>query len=107
MTSKIAVLIPDMAFVAFTTMLILWIGGLPLHWLLDLVDLARVELHWLAMLVVFAALWLMRAIATSESAPRRSPGASRKPRLIGRPHGKGKRRGFPRRFWLSVKVVQA
>jgi hypothetical protein len=69
MTSKIAVLIPDMAFVAFTTMLILWIGGLPLHWLLDLVDLARVELHWLAMLVVFAALWLMRAIATSESAP--------------------------------------
>jgi hypothetical protein len=38
MMSKIAVLIPDMAFVAFTTMLILWIGGPPLHWLLDLVD---------------------------------------------------------------------
>jgi hypothetical protein len=38
MMSKIAVLSPDMAFVAFTTMLILWIGGPPLHWLLDLVD---------------------------------------------------------------------
>ena len=54
----------------FTTVLILWIGGLPIDWLADLVNMAAGEFHWFAMLVVFAALWLMRAIATSSSTPK-------------------------------------
>ena len=50
-------------------MLILWIGGLPFDWLSDLVDMSPGEFHLFAMFVVFAALWLMHAIATSDSAP--------------------------------------
>jgi len=59
----------DGIFVTFTAMLILWIGGLPFDWLSDLVDMSPGEFHWFAMFVVFAALWLMHAIATSDSAP--------------------------------------
>ena len=35
----------------------------------DLVEMPPGEFHWFAMFVVFAALWLMHAIATSDSAP--------------------------------------
>jgi hypothetical protein len=70
MTSKVVALkILDGVFVAFTSVLILWIGGLPLEWLSDLVDMAPGEFHWFVMFVVSAALWLMHAIATSDSAP--------------------------------------
>jgi hypothetical protein len=70
MTSKrVALKILDGIFVVFTTVLILWIGGLPIEWLSNLVDMTPVEFHWFAMFVVFAALWLMHAIATSDSAP--------------------------------------
>jgi len=70
MTSKRIVLRAlDAIFVTFTAMLILWIGGLAFDWLSDLVDMSPGEFHWFAMFVVFAALWLMHAIATSDSAP--------------------------------------
>ena len=58
MTSKRIVLRAlDGIFVTFTAMLILWI------------DMSPGEFHLFAMFVVFAALWLMHAIATSDSAP--------------------------------------
>jgi hypothetical protein len=66
----IALTVLDGLFVMFTTVLILWIGGLPIDWLADLVNMAAGEFHWFAMLVVFAALWLMRAIATLSSTPK-------------------------------------
>jgi hypothetical protein len=70
MTSKrVALKILDGIFVASTTVLILWVGGLPIDWLSNLVDMTPVEFHWFAMFAVFAALWLMHAIATSDSAP--------------------------------------
>ena len=70
MTSKRIVLRAlDGVFVTFTTMLVLWLGGLPFDWLSDLVDMSPGEFHLFAMFVVFAALWLMHAIATSDSAP--------------------------------------
>lgn len=70
MTSKmVALKILDVLFVGFTIVLILWIGGLPIDWLSELVDMAPGEFHWFAIFVVFAALWLMHAIATSDSAP--------------------------------------
>jgi len=70
MTSKlIALKVLDGIFVAFTTLLILWIGGLPIDWLSNLVDMSPGEFHWFAMFVVFAALWLIHTIATSDSEP--------------------------------------
>jgi hypothetical protein len=70
MTSKmIALRVLDSIFVTFTTVLILWIGGFPIEWLTGLVDMSPSEFHWFAMFVVFAALLLMHAIATSDSAP--------------------------------------
>ena len=70
MTSKmIALRILDGIFVTFTTVLILWIGGLPIEWLTNLVDMSPSDFHWFAMFVAFAALWLMHAIGTSDSAP--------------------------------------
>jgi hypothetical protein len=70
MTSKTIVLrVLDGIFAAFTMVLILWIGGLPIDWTSDLVDMPAGELHWFAMFAVFAALWLMHAMATSGSAP--------------------------------------
>lgn len=70
MTSKIIVLrVLDWIFVAFTCVLILWIGGLPIGWLTNWVNMSPGEFHWFAMFVVFAALWLMHAITTSDSAP--------------------------------------
>jgi hypothetical protein len=70
MTARtIALRVLDGIFVMFTTVLILWIAGLPVDWIADLVNTAPGEFHWFAMFVVFAALRLMRAIATSDSTP--------------------------------------
>jgi hypothetical protein len=70
MTSKTIVLrVLDGIFVTFTMVLILWIGGLPIDWISNLVDMPAGEFHWFAMFAVFAALWLIHAIATSDSAP--------------------------------------
>ncbi|WJR78230.1 hypothetical protein [Bradyrhizobium sp. NP1] len=67
MTSKLVALrVLDAVFVAFTTVLILWVGGLPIDWLSGIVDMAPVEFHWFSMFVVFAALLLMHAIANAE-----------------------------------------
>jgi hypothetical protein len=70
MTSKtIALRVLDGTIVVVTGVLILSVAGLPLDWLADLIDMSGRELRGFAMFVVFSALWLMHAIATSDSAP--------------------------------------
>jgi hypothetical protein len=70
MTSKtIALSVLDGIFVAFTTGLLLLVAGLPMEWLWDLVDMSSDEFQWFSIFVVFAALWLIHAIATSDPAP--------------------------------------
>jgi hypothetical protein len=70
MTSKlIALRILDSVVVVVTGVLILSIAGLPMDWLSYLLDMSAREFRGFALFVVFAALWLMHAIATSDSAP--------------------------------------
>ncbi len=70
MTSKmIALRILDGVFIGFTMLLMMGVAGLPLQWLLDLVEMSRREFQGFALFVVFAALLLIHAIATSDSAP--------------------------------------
>ncbi len=71
MTSKmIALRILDGVFIGFTMLLMMGVAGLPLQWLLDLVEMSLREFQGFALFVVFAALLLIHAIATSNSAPR-------------------------------------
>jgi hypothetical protein len=70
MTSKmIALRILDSVVVVVTGVLILSIAGLPMDWLSYLLDMSAREFRGFALFMVFAALWLMHAIATSDSAP--------------------------------------
>jgi hypothetical protein len=70
MTSKmIALRIFDGIFMGASTLLLLGVAGLPLEWLLSLADMSLREFQWFALFIVFAALWLIHAIATSDSAP--------------------------------------
>jgi hypothetical protein len=70
MTSKtIALRILDGVFIGFTMLLMLAVAGLPMGWLLDLVEMSLREFQAFALFVVFAALLLIHAIATSDSAP--------------------------------------
>jgi hypothetical protein len=70
MTSKmIALRILDGVFIGFTMLLMMGVAGLPLQWLLDLVEMSLREFQGFALFVVFAALLLIHAIATSDSAP--------------------------------------
>jgi hypothetical protein len=70
MTSKlIALRILDGVIVVVTAVLILSIAGLPMDWLSYPMDMSAREFRAFALFVVFAALWLMHAIATSDSAP--------------------------------------
>jgi hypothetical protein len=59
----------DSVVVVVTGVLILSIAGLPMDWLSYLLDMSAREFRGFALFVVFAALWLMHAIATSDSAP--------------------------------------
>jgi putative Ca2+/H+ antiporter (TMEM165/GDT1 family) len=70
MTSKtLALRILDGVFIGVTLLLMLGVAGLPMNWLLDLVKMPLREFQEFALFVVFAALLLIHAIATSDSAP--------------------------------------
>jgi hypothetical protein len=70
MTSKmVALRILDVIFIAVTMVLMLGIAGLPMGWLLDLIEMSLREFQSFALFIVFAALLLIHAIATSDSAP--------------------------------------
>ena len=70
MTSKmVALRILDGIFIGVTLVLMLGIAGLPMGWLLDLIEMSLREFQAFALFIVFAALLLIHAIATSNSAP--------------------------------------
>jgi hypothetical protein len=70
MTSKmIALRIFDGIFIAATLVLMMGIAGLPMDWLLNLIEMSLREFQAFGLFIVFAALFLIHAIATSDSAP--------------------------------------
>jgi hypothetical protein len=70
MTSKmIALRVLDLVFIGATTLILLGIAGFPLGWLLAFAEMSLREFQWFALFLVFASLWLIHAIATSDSAP--------------------------------------
>jgi hypothetical protein len=70
MSSKmIALKILDWIFVTATMLALLVIAGFPVEWLLRLTEMGLREFQWFALFIVFSALWLIHAIATSDSAP--------------------------------------
>ena len=70
MTSKmVALRILDGIFIVVTFVLMLGIAGLPMGWLLDLIEMSLREFQAFALFIVFAALLLIHAIAASNSAP--------------------------------------
>lgn len=70
MTSKtIALTILDWLFMAATMLMLLVIAGCPVGWLLRITDMSLREFEWFALFIVFSALGLIHAIATSDSAP--------------------------------------
>ena len=70
MTSKmIALRILDGVFIGFTMLLMMGLVGLPMEWLLNLIEMSLREFQSFALFVVFAALLLIHAIVTSDSAP--------------------------------------
>ncbi|MGJ5050466.1 hypothetical protein ACQR1V_10025 [Bradyrhizobium oligotrophicum] len=70
MTSKTIVLrILDGIFVAATGLLLLMLAGLPIEWMLVLLDMSSREFQAFALFVIFSSLLLIHAIATSDSAP--------------------------------------
>ncbi len=67
MTSKmIALRILGLTFMAFTAILLLAAVGVPIE---DLINMSPGEFQCFALFVMFGALWLSHAIATSDSAP--------------------------------------
>jgi hypothetical protein len=71
MTSRmVALRILDGIFIAANLLALLVIAGLPMEWLLALAEMSLREFQWFAIVIVFAALWLIHAIATSNAAPR-------------------------------------
>jgi len=70
MTSKmIALKVLDVVFILATTLILLAIAGFPLEWLLAFADMSLREFQWFGLFIVSASLWLIHAIATSDSAP--------------------------------------
>ena len=70
MTSKmIALKVLDGVFIGATTLVLLGIAGFPMGWLLTFAGMSLREFEWFALFLVFASLWLIHAIATSDSAP--------------------------------------
>ena len=70
MTSKmVALRILDGIFIGVTLVLMLGIAGLPMGWLLDLIEMSLREFQEFALFIIFAALLLIHAIVTSDSAP--------------------------------------
>ena len=70
MTSKtITLRILDGVFIGFTMLSMMGVAGLPMEWLLNLVEMSLREFQSFALFVVFAVLLLIHAIVTSDSAP--------------------------------------
>jgi len=70
MTSKIIVLkILDALIITFLAVLALSVAGLPVAWMPRLLHMSPIEFREFAIFVVFGAMLLMHAIATSDSAP--------------------------------------
>lgn len=70
MTSKMIVLrILDATAVVFLAVLALLATGLPVEWLPRLFHMSLREFRGFSFFMAFAAMWLMHAIATSDSAP--------------------------------------
>jgi hypothetical protein len=70
MTSKIIALrILDGIFIGSTLVLLMGIAGLPMDWLLSLIEMSLREFQAFGLFIVFAALLLIHAIVTSDSAP--------------------------------------
>jgi hypothetical protein len=70
MTSKMIVLkFLDVVFIAASTLILLGIAGFPMEWLLTFADMSLHEFQWFGLFLAFASLWLIHAIATSDSAP--------------------------------------
>jgi hypothetical protein len=70
MTSKaIALRVLDGIFVVFATTLVLFVAGLPMEWVSDLVEMSAPEFRIFSIYVVFAALLMKHAITSSDSAP--------------------------------------
>jgi hypothetical protein len=65
----VALRILDGIFIGVTLVLMLGIAGLPMGWLLDLIEMSLREFQEFALFIVFAALLLIHAIASSNSAP--------------------------------------
>jgi hypothetical protein len=69
-TSKIIVLrCLDWIFVGVTMLLVMGVAGLPIDWMLNLLDMSSLEFRAFGLFVLFASLLLLHAIATSDSAP--------------------------------------
>jgi hypothetical protein len=70
MTSKtIALRVLDTVVVVFLAVLSLSVAGPPLGWLARLFHMSLGEFRGFSIFIVSAAMWLMHAIATSDSAP--------------------------------------
>ena len=70
MTSKILVQrLLDWIFVGVSMLLVMGVAGLPMDWMLDLLDMSSPEFKAFGLFVLFASILLVHAIATSDSAP--------------------------------------
>jgi hypothetical protein len=70
MTSKtIALKVLDAIIAAAIGIAMLSMAGLPMEWLSGALDMSSREFRAFSIFVTFAALWLMHAIASSDSAP--------------------------------------
>jgi hypothetical protein len=70
MTSKILVQrLLDWIFVGVSMLLVMGVAGLPMDWMLDLLDMSSPEFKAFGLFVLFASILLIHAIATSDSAP--------------------------------------
>jgi hypothetical protein len=68
-TSKIIVLrCLDWIFIGVTMLLVMGVAGLPMEWMLSLLDMSSLEFKAFGLFVLFASLLLFHAIATSDAA---------------------------------------
>jgi hypothetical protein len=70
MTSKMLVVrLLDWIFVGVTMFLIMGVAGLPMEWMLDLFDMSSAAFKAFGVIVLFASMLLIHAVATSDPAP--------------------------------------
>jgi len=70
MTSKVLVVrLLDWIFIGVTMLLIMGVAGLPMEWMLDLFDMSSAAFKAFGVIVLFASMLLIHAVATSDPAP--------------------------------------